>query len=436
MGMDLERNFDRVKWADLTSPAHRIGLLLATRDMATREKVTSQLRSPRRFLNDPDETVRFLAVKWIADEKLADYRPDIEKAMADPKLSVRMYMACATALARIDGKEVSEKSLADYFAKRLADDSTAPAQRAMLLRQVPATHPKLTVELLAKLLKSDDAGLKMEAVRALVEHPSKKRHDPLLKVFRSTKLDTHLRAYAMLGLTDRAQDLADEVYDIAKTRESPLRADALRALIGVRLKKGQLDDLAMMERGIQESVDPRWSIRRLAYAEADLDKRPYEKTSMGRPSAKDIDAWLKRLEGKADSDSGARVFFHPKLGGCYKCHRIDGRGQDVGPDLSNIGNTDRRHILESILQPSANVAPHYVAWHLETAAGKVRNGMLLHTNLDEYTYLDAKGERFKLKTGDLVEQRPTAISIMPEGLVDTMTDQEVRDLLAYLQARK
>jgi len=54
--------------------------------------------------------------------------------------------------------------------------------------------------------------------------------------------------------------------------------------------------------------------------------------------------------------------------------------------------------LESILQPSNNVAPHYVAWHLETADGKVRNGMLLHTHLDEYTYLDAKGDRFKLKT--------------------------------------
>ena len=162
-------------------------------------------------------------------------------------------------------------------------------------------------------------------------------------------------------------------------------------------------------------------------------KRDIEKD---RPPAKDIDAWLKRLEGPADPDAGARVFFHPKLAGCYKCHRIDGRGQDVGPDLSNIGNTDRRHILESILQPSNTVAPHYVAWHLETADGKVRNGMLLHTNLDEYTYLDAKGDRFKLKTGDLVEQRPRTVSIMPDGLVDRMTDQEVGDLLAYLQARK
>ncbi len=291
----------------------------------------------------------------------------------------------------IDGKEVNEKSLADYFAKRLADDATPAAQRVMLLRQVPATHPKLTVDLLAKLMKSDDAALMLEAMRALAEHPSPKRHDPLLEVLRNPKLSVPMRGFAILGLNDRRQELRDELLAIAKA-DDRLQSD--------------------VERALSARVPP-----------------------SDRPPAKDLDAWLKRLDGKADVEVGTRVFFHPRVG-CAKCHRIDGRGQDVGPDLSNIGNTDRRHILESILQPSANVAPHYVAWHLEFANGKVRTGMLIDTNLDVYTYLDAKGERFKVKTGDLIEQRPTAISIMPEGLVDTMTDEEIRDLLAYLQARK
>lgn len=406
-GLFLRRLEDR----PLAEPSARVSYLLAWRSATTtwREftRLTPTAKVMRRFLSDPSEDVRFLAVKWVADEKLADYRKDVEKAMADPKLSVRMYMAYATALARLDGQEINEKSMADYFAKRLADDSTPPALRAMLIRQVPATHPKLTVDLLTKLLKSDDAPLKLEAVRALVEHPSAKRSTPLLEVFRNPKLGTSLRAYAMIGLADRAQEYAEELYAIAKDAGSPLRDDAARALIGVKVKDPVLKDATF-----------------------------FRHPESGRPPPKNLDDWLKRLEGKADAEAGARVFFHPKLGACYKCHRIDGRGQDVGPDLSNIGRTDRRHILESILQPSNAVAPHYLAWHLETADGKVRNGMLLHTHLDEYTYLDAKGDRFKLKTGDLVEQRPLAISIMPDGLVDRMTDQEVRDLLAYLQARK
>jgi len=373
----------------------RAGVVLADRAIFTAK--ADPLFAPvadeaiQRFLKNPDEDVRFLTLKWIADDNLKEFRAEVEKLMQEPKLSVRMYLGCATALARFDGKEVNEKSLADYFAKRLEDATTPPATRAMLLRQVPATHPKLTIRLLTRLLKADDADLKLEAVRALAEHPSSRRDEPLLDVLRNPKLGPSIRGFAMLGLNDRRLELRDELIAIAKA-EARLQGDVDRALAA--------------------RVPPQ-----------------------DRPPAKDVDVWLKRLEGKADADTGARVFYHPRVG-CAACHRIDGRGKDVGPDLSRIGTVDRRSILESILQPSNTVAPHYVAWRLETAAGKVLSGMLVHTNLDEYTFVDAKGERFKVKTGDLVEQTPTAQSIMPDGLVDTMTDQELRDLLAYLASRK
>src|SRR5439155_5799584 len=139
-------------------------------------------------------------------------------------------------------------------------------------------------------------------------------------------------------------------------------------------------------------------------ASADLAARVLGKTFyQKRPAAKDIDAWMTRLEGPADADAGRRIFFHPKLGGCYKCHRVEGRGQEVGPDLSTTGRNERRHILESILQPSALIAPHYQAWQIETADGKQYTGMLLRTYLDDYTYLDAKGGQFKLNTRNIVD---------------------------------
>jgi putative membrane-bound dehydrogenase-like protein len=408
------------------SPKERLAQLLVARAVLPEGWIESQKQRifvVRPFLLDSDETVRFLAVKWIADEKLAGYRKDIEKGMTDSKLSVRMYLAYATALARLDGQEVSETRLAEYFAKRLADDATPATLRAMLLRQVPATHGKLTLDLLGKLVTNKDDALKLEAVRALVEHPNAKRGPLLLDVLRNRDLGAQMRAHALLGLTDRP-DLADEFIGLMRDPQILVRQEAMRALIGVKLTKKQ-SELLMNTLPNTVSID---------LAERVLGGKFFRP----RPAAKDIDGWLKHLgtSSSDDPDAGARVFFHPKLGGCFKCHRIDGRGQDVGPDLSTIGNTDRRHILESILQPSNTVAPHYVAWHLETADGKVRNGMLLHTNLDEYTYLDAKGGRFKLRTGDLVEQRPLTTSIMPEALADTMTDQELRDLLAYLQARK
>ncbi len=380
----------------LRDPKHREAILLADRSDTSRDSRTGR---PTPYLSDPDETVRFLAVKWIADEKLKDYRIDIEKMQAAPNLSVRMVQALATALARIDGKDVNENSLADYFAKRLIDETAPLAQRAMLLRQVPASHKLLTVDVLTKLLKTDNAALQLEAVRALVDHPSTKRHEPLLGVLRDTKAALPIRAFAMNGLTDHAEAI-EVIKTFAGFKASPLREDAIRALIG---------------------------------AKGAINQHFPEKN---RPAFKDLDAWSKRLEGPADAEAGARVFFHPKVGACFKCHRIDGRGADVGPDLSSIGRVERRSILESILQPSNTVAPRYQNWYLETADGKTRNGVLIHTQLDEYTYLDAKGDRFKVKTNDIVEQRAIPTSIMPEALVDGVTDQELRDLLAYLQSRK
>jgi putative heme-binding domain-containing protein len=77
--------------------------------------------------------------------------------------------------------------------------------------------------------------------------------------------------------------------------------------------------------------------------------------------------------------------------------------------------SDRRHILESILLPSNVVAPRYHTWQIETTDGKIRTGMLIGTNLDEYTYVDTKGDTFKLNTRTIAESRslPTSIRTSP-----------------------
>jgi putative heme-binding domain-containing protein len=208
-----------------------------------------------------------------------------------------------------------------------------------------------------------------------------------------------------------------------KEDSAPLRVEALRALVNTKLTSAQKKELRELGKSRPEA----------AALVARILGKPFVKN---RPPAKDLAAWLKLLEGPADADAGRRIFFHPKLAACYRCHRVDGRGSEVGPDLSTIGRTTRRSILESILQPSNLVAPHYQTWHIETDDGKTYTGLLTRTYLDEYTYIDSKGIPFKLNTRTMVESRPLAISIMPDGLADLLTDQEMRDLLAYLVSRR
>jgi len=93
-------------------------------------------------------------------------------------------------------------------------------------------------------------------------------------------------------------------------------------------------------------------------------------------------------------------------------------------------------VVESILQPAAVVAPHYQAWKVETLDGRTRIGLLVATRLDESEYVDEKGERFRVRAGDEAGVTPARGSLMPDGLLDGLTDQEARDLVAYLLSRR
>jgi putative heme-binding domain-containing protein len=396
-------------------PALRVGLLLAWRASGR----PAGVRRVGDFLADPDEGVRFLAAKWVADQKLAAYRRQIAEALKDRRLTVRLFLAYATALARLDGQGVSESEMAGYFFARLRDKGSPASVRVLALQSIPPSYKKLTPDLLAGLLAGGDPTLQLEAARALGESPSPGRIPVLRKAAIDGRLGDAVRAQALLGLSGQAQDLLDNLLGFARGDDAVLRDEALRALLQTRLSPAQRADLEAVARRHAEA----------APLVARVLGRPFTK---GRPPAADTAAWMKRLDGPADVAAGRRVFFHPKLAGCYRCHRAEGRGQVVGPDLGATGRNERRYLVESLLQPSAVVAPHYQTWLVETADGKVRTGLLVGTNLDDYTYLDGKGELFHVNTRNVVESRPVPQSLMPDGLADLLTDQELRDLFAYL----
>src|SRR5262249_33526383 len=120
----------RVDVPTLTDPVQRIGVMLAWRASGRSEGI----RRVRDFLADRDEEVRFLAAKWVADEKLSQYRPLLAKALEDRALNVRLFLAYSSALARINGREVSEAAMADYFLGRLVDQRSRTAPRLPALQ--------------------------------------------------------------------------------------------------------------------------------------------------------------------------------------------------------------------------------------------------------------------------------------------------------------
>jgi putative heme-binding domain-containing protein len=127
---------------------------------------------------------------------------------------------------------------------------------------------------------------------------------------------------------------------------------------------------------------------------------------------------------------------------CINCHRIAGRGTLVGPDLTSVSSRfSRRDLLQSIITPSQVVAEKYRSLQVITTDGKTYIGQLalggdyrspvLHLATDPARPFEIT----KISKSVIEEQRPSPVSWMPEGLLNTLTKNDILDLLAYLEAR-
>lgn len=136
---------------------------------------------------------------------------------------------------------------------------------------------------------------------------------------------------------------------------------------------------------------------------------------------------------KASYENG-RSLFHAI--GCAACHRFGGFGGDIGPDLTSIRNKfDSAYVLESIIAPSEAISDQYGSSAVTTEGGKVHSGLVVERgDLLEIFPPDAKAEPVRLKRAEVAKIESVPVSQMPPGLINPLSGDEVRDLLAYLMS--
>jgi len=126
-----------------------------------------------------------------------------------------------------------------------------------------------------------------------------------------------------------------------------------------------------------------------------------------------------------------RRLFHSESLGCFKCHATGGVGPKIGPDLSNLIHRDYASVLRDILYPSYSINPDYIGHIVALNSGQVLTGVLR----DEGGQLflgDDKGESTKLERADIDQMKPSQVSVMPVGLHEKMSTDQLRDLMTYL----
>jgi putative heme-binding domain-containing protein len=245
-----------------------------------------------------------------------------------------------------------------------------------------------------------------------------------------------VRSLPKLG--DANRRLADLI--VAENYPLGLRREALRTF--ARTSDGGHKVLALARDG-KLPADLRTEATTVAHAHPDSRVRneaakvlPLPKSRSGRP----LPAIGELLQREGRADRGRTVFFQANTTqagqvSCGGCHRVQGRGEWVGPDLSTIGTKyGKDELLRSILNPSAAIGYNYKTAIVATKDGQVFTGLPVEDGPDRLVLKTAEAKRVSIRPGEVDDRSTSDVSLMPEGLAETMGDQDLVDLLAVLSA--
>jgi len=146
-------------------------------------------------------------------------------------------------------------------------------------------------------------------------------------------------------------------------------------------------------------------------------------------------------------DKGGRSFARGKqifnVAACVSCHKFDNAGQDFGPDLTKLDAKEFKapaDVLKHLLDPSLRIDDKYKSYKFDLLSGGSFTGMVLEKTKDgDYKVIEnplAKTESRLIKKDDIDgAPKPSPVSIMPKGLLDKLTKDEILDLLAYVWSK-
>jgi putative membrane-bound dehydrogenase-like protein len=222
---------------------------------------------------------------------------------------------------------------------------------------------------------------------------------------------------------DRWQELGPAVRDSAlnllmsRTTSTKLALDAMAA--------GTMSPAGL-------SIDQR--VRLLKHSDAEIRKQATKLFGGAVSSNRQAVAktYQSALSLDASAEAGAKVFEKT----CSKCHRINGKGHEVGPDLSDVRNRSKLALLYDILDPNSKVEPRFTAYTVATIDGKVFNGLVASETAEAVVLRMAEGKEQTIGRGEIEVIRASEVSLMPEGVEKDIKPQDMADLLEFLKGSR
>jgi putative heme-binding domain-containing protein len=365
------------------------------------------------------------------------------------------------------------------------DNAASRAERLTALRTmavVASTRVKVLpaawVAPLVRTLASGDAEIftgVLSVIRAAPAPPDSASalHAALLGVGRDRARPMEIRLDALAALAD-GFTVESDVFDVLRAALEPSQPASIRAAAARSVEKARLDEAQLMSltaslqtagplelprllRAFGHGGDEATGLAMIAalrqstarssvraeilrplvakYPESVRQQAEMLLSSAGLDSAtaiRRLEELIPTIQG-GDPSRGQVVFNGPKAA-CSTCHAIGYMGGRIGPDLTRIGQVrSERDLLEAIVFPSATFARGYEPVVIRTRSGETRVGVLRSDLPDEVVLASGERDETRILRRDIVDLQPGTVSLMPQGLDEQLTHQELADLLAFLK---
>jgi putative membrane-bound dehydrogenase-like protein len=293
-------------------------------------------------------------------------------------------------------------------AVRLAQDSRAPEneRNAMIELIGQLTRPEDLAVLLDLLARPTGGGTRLAVIAALGRYHEATIAGPLLAAYRSAPPALRQRILALL--CSRPPWARELVASVARGLVS-----AQEITPGHAQLIAQLSDPALLGRleivwGKVPRAGSPDKIRRIAEVRGLLPEGDKGNAARGKPIFKEH---------------------------CAVCHKLFDEGETIGPDLTGAERGNLDFLLTSLVDPSALVRKEYQSQTLALHDGRVLTGLIVDENDRQITLMDSSRQKTVIARDSVEAVKPSDVSLMPEGQLDTLTEPQIRDLFRYLQSR-
>lgn len=274
-----------------------------------------------------------------------------------------------------------------------------------------------------------------QALQALAEH----RIPGLAGVLQGLLGDQAVRGAALRGLAaydDRSTPRA--IVRSYATFNDEERADAIGTLSS-RAPYAKVLLAAVADGTIPKSDVTATTARQLqAFGDREISEALEKAWGSIRPTSREKVALIAKYKAMVTPDrakdadrSNGRLLFNRN---CAQCHKLFDSGGDVGPDLTGSDRANTDYILENILDPSALVGRDFKLTTIATTDGRLISGIIREQS-EKTLVIQSVNERLVLPREDVEEMKPSDASMMPEGALEKLSPDEVRDLITYLAGK-